>query len=98
MAARVDDARRAEAEKTRFVWRDHPSFGMAVGFLAVIITVLGAGIALGALMLSAFGEVREELRGVRRGVGELRERMVRAESTLKVLVGEWLSAKSPADQ
>ena len=71
---------------------------MAVGFLAVIITVLGVGIALGALMLSTVGEVREELREVRHDVGELRERMVRVESKLEVLAGEWPPPRSPADQ
>ena len=98
MAARADDTRRAETGEARSAWRDHPSFGMAVGFLAVIITVLGVGIALGALMLSTVGEVREELREVHHDVGELRERMVRVESKLEVLAGEWPPPKSPADQ
>ena len=98
MAARADDARRAEAGKGRSAWRDHPAFGMAVGFLAVIVTVLGTGIALGVLMLSIVGEVREDVREVRRDVGELRERMVRVESKLEVLAGEWPPAKAPADR
>lgn len=98
MAARADDTRRVETGEGRSAWRDHPSFGMAVGFLAVIITVLGVGIALGALMLSTVGEVREELREVRHDVGELRERMVRVESKLEVLAGEWPPPRSPADQ
>ena len=98
MAARAADARRAEAGKTRPAWRDHPSFGMAVGFLAVIVTVLGTGIALGVLMLGIVGEVREDVREVRRDVGELRERMVRVESKLEVLAGEWPPAKAPADR
>ena len=100
MAARADDARRAEAGKARSAWRDHPSFGMAVGFLAVIVTVLGTGIALGVLMLGIVGEVREDVREVRRDVrelrrdvGELRERMVRVESKLEVLAGEWPAGK-----
>ena len=71
---------------------------MAVGFLAVIVTVLGTGIALGVLMLSIVGEVREDVREVRRDVGELRERMVRVESKLEVLAGEWPPAKAPAGQ
>lgn len=76
---------------------------MAVGFLAVIVAVLGVGVALGVLMLGAVGEVQEEVREVRRDVrevrgeveevraevGELRERMVRVESKLEVLAGEW---------
>lgn len=98
MAARADDTRSAETGKARSAWRDHPSFGMAVGFLAVIVTVLGVGIALGALMLSVVGEVREEIREVRHDVGDLRERMVRVESKLEVLAGEWPPPRSPADQ
>ena len=98
MAARADDTGRAEAGKARPAWRDHPAFGMAVGFLAVIVTVLGTGIALGVLMLSIVGEVREDVREVRRDVGELRERMVRVESKLEVLAGEWPPAKAPADR
>ena len=107
MAVRADDTRRADSKETRPAWRDHPSFGMAVGFLAVIVTVLGVGIALGVLMLSIVGEVREDVREVRRDVGEvrrdvgeLRERMVRVESKLEVLAGEWPPppAKVPADQ
>ena len=98
MAARADDTRSAETGDARSAWRDHPSFGMAVGFLAVIITVLGVGIALGALMLSVVGEVREEIREVRHDVGDLRERMVRVESKLEVLAGEWPPPRSPADQ
>ena len=98
MAARADDTGRAEAGKARPSWRDHPAFGMAVGFLAVIVTVLGTGIALGVLMLSIVGEVREDVREVRRDVGELRERMVRVESKLEVLAGEWPPAKAPADR
>ena len=95
MAARADDARRAEAGKARFAWRDHPSFGMAVGFLAVIVTVLGTGIALGVLMLGIVGEVHGDVREVRRDVGELRERMVRVESKLEVLAGNGRRQKLP---
>lgn len=105
MAARADDTRSAETGEARSAWRDHPSFGMPVGFLAVIVTVLGAVIALGVLMLSIVGEVREELREVRhdvgelrRDVGDLRERMVRVESKLEVLAGEWPPPRSLADQ
>ena len=98
MAARAEGTGRVETGEARSAWRDHPSFGMAVGFLAVIITVLGVGIALGALMLSTVGEVREELREVRHDVGDLRERMVRVESKLEVLAGEWPPPRSPADQ
>ena len=58
-------------------------------------------------MLGAVGEVREEARRdvrevrgeveeVRAEVGELRERMVRVESKLEVLAGEWPPpAKAP---
>lgn len=105
MAARAGDAGRAEAEKARSAWRDHPSFGMAVGFLAVIVTVLGTGAALGALMLSIVGEVRVDVREVRgdvhelrRDVGELRERMGRVESKIEVLAGEWPPARVRADR
>ena len=100
MAVRADDARRStDSEAGRSAWRDHPSFGMAVGFLAVIVTVLGVGIALGVLMLSIVGEVREDVREVRRDVGELRERMAHVASKLEVLAGGWPSpAKVPAGQ
>ena len=96
MSARMDDTGSAGAGSGPPAWRDHPSFGMAVGFLAVIVAVLGVGVALGVLMLGAVGEVREEVREVRgeveevrAEVGELRERMVRVESKLEVLAGEW---------
>ena len=98
MAARADEARKAEAGKARPAWRDHPSFGMAAGFLAVIVTVLGTGIALGVSMLGIVGEVRKDVRELRRDVGELGERMVRVESKLEVLAGEWPPTKAPADR
>lgn len=78
---------------------------MAVGFLAVIVTVPGTGIALGVSMPSIVGEVREDVREVRldvgehrRDVGELRERMVRVKPKLEVPAGEWPPQKAPAGQ
>ena len=65
----------------------------AGGLSPELIAILAVGVALAGVMLTMTlavrEEMREEVRELRAGQVELRERMVRVESKLDVLAGDW---------
>ena len=72
----------------------------AAGLSPELIAILAVGVALAGLMLTMMtvmmgsfdkdlSAVQREVREIRTGQGELRERMARVESKLDVLAGDW---------
>ena len=68
-----------------------------IAILAVGVALAGVMLTMMTLMMDSFDkelsavreEMREEVRELRAGQVELRERMVRVESKLDVLAGDW---------
>ncbi len=64
-----------------------------IAILAVGVALAGVMLTMMTLMMDSFDKdlsaVREEVRELRAGQVELRERMVRVESKLDVLAGDW---------
>ena len=47
--------------------------------IALVITIIGTGIALGVLIVPSLRELRRDIGGIHRDIGDLRERMARLE-------------------
>ena len=47
--------------------------------IALVVTIIGTGIALGVLIVPSLRELRCDIGGIHRGIGGLRERMARLE-------------------
>ena len=72
-------------------------------FSPELIAILAVGVTLAGVMLTmmdSFHEdmsaVREDVRELRAGQVELRERMVRVEAKVDVLAGDWPPKRGPA--
>ena len=90
MATRDDEVAGTERRQSR----------RAAGLSPELIAILAVGVALAGVMLTMMtllmdsfdkdlSAVREEVGELRAGQVELRERMVRVESKLDVLAGDW---------
>ena len=77
------------------------------GLSAELIAILAVGVTLAGVMLTMMmvmtesfarelGSVREEVRELRDGQVELRERMVRVEAKVDVLAGDWPPERAAA--
>ena len=71
-----------------------------IAILAVGVTLAGVTLTRMTVMTDSFHEdmsaVREDVRELRAGQVELRERMVRVEAKVDVLVGDWPPKRGPA--
>ena len=47
--------------------------------IALVITILGTGIALGVLIVPSLRDLQRDIGGIHRDIADLRERMVRLE-------------------
>ncbi len=91
MATRGDSVAGTERRQSR----------RGAGLSPELIAILAVGIALAGMMLTmmmgssdkGLSALREEVRELRAGQVELRERMARVEPKLDVLVGDWPSKK-----
>ena len=91
----AQDDRLPEAESRRGATR-HPRSALSpelIAILAVGVTLAGVMLTMMTVMTDSFarelGAVREEVRELRAGQVELRERMVRVEAKVDVLAGDW---------
>ena len=90
MAARDDEVAGNERRPSRRAGGLSPEL---IAILAVGVALAGVMLTMMTLMMDSFDKdlsaVREEVRELRAGQVELRERMVRVESKLDVLAGDW---------
>ena len=90
MATRGDEVARTERRRSRRAAGLSPEL---IAILAVGVALAGVMLTMMTLMMNSFDKdlsaVREEVRELRAGQVELRERMVRVESKLDVLAGDW---------
>ena len=76
---------------------ERPQSRRGVGLSPELVAILAVGIALAGMMLTmmmdssdkGLSALREDVRELRAGQVELRERMARVEAKLDVLVGDW---------
>ena len=52
---------------------------MSPDTVTIVIAIIGTGIALGVLIVPSLRDVRRDIAGLHRDVGDLRERMARIE-------------------
>ena len=90
MATRDDEAAGTERRQSRRAAGLSPEL---IAILAVGVALAGVMLTMMTLMMDSFDKdlsaVREEVEELRAGQVELRERMVRVESKLDVLAGDW---------
>ena len=90
MATRGDEVAGTERRRSRRAAGLSPEL---IAILAVGVALAGVMLTMMTLMMNSFDKdlsaVREEVRELRAGQVELRERMVRVESKLDVLAGDW---------
>ena len=91
----AQDDRLPETDSRRGAAR-HRNAGLSaelIAILAVGVTLAGVMLTMMMVMTDSFarelGSVREEVRELRDGQVELRERMVRVEAKVDVLAGDW---------
>ena len=91
----AQDDRLPETDSRRGAAR-HRNAGLSaelIAILAVGVTLAGVMLTMMMVMTDSFarelGSVREEVRDLRAGQVELRERMVRVEAKVDVLAGDW---------
>ena len=68
-----------------------------IGFLSVGVTIVGVGIALAALILRLHTTLRDDVRELRRGQADLRDRVSRLEGLLEGL-RDAISGRRPATE
>ena len=90
MATRDDEVAGTERRQSRRAAGLSPEL---IAILAVGVALAGVMLTMMTLMMDSFDKdlsaVREEVEELRAGQVELRERMVRVESKLDVLAGDW---------
>lgn len=64
--------------------------------LAIIVAILGTGIALWLAGKASTDRLHNDMRNVQRDIGDLRERMARLEGTVDVLAKVLAAPKRPA--
>ena len=69
---------------------------MSPDTVTIVIAIIGTGIALGVLIVPSLRDVRRDIAGLHRDVGDLRERMARIEGLFEGFTRREPPAAPPA--